>query len=505
MKPTSVRQFEAEFNQFIRASASRPAFHDVSDQARHSRIERGRASRWAFAEIYLGDYVSDNPASFHTAWERIARQNDVLHVVTAFRGAGKTTYFNLIDLVYRIVYGQMNFGVVASLTEDKATRIVARVLAEVTYNRKLAQDFGQFVLSEYRRSSKDFVVTQNGNAIELKAVSIGQDPRGLFSGAHRPDVARLDDIQSSERSLNPRFVEKTVEWITTDLLPALGPSYHCQVSATSVHDRDVVYHLGERAKRTQRIKVYSFPAVADGRPTWPARWPLRTLQSRRETMTDTAYNQEFLLVPKSLDAFLFSEKWIQYYSAPELPEQMAAVITWVDPSAKDASKNDYKAVVTVGANQSGTIYVLDAWIRRASVASMVSTMYQQYDTWNPTRMYYEDNGGQAILADVLTLRAKEHGYQLPAQPVTNTINKHVRIEQTLSTRIERGIILFSRDNPMQKLLIDQLLQFPHPSAHDDGPDALEGAVRMLIRRAQGGSLPQSALSRQADRVLQGYT
>lgn len=48
----------------------------------------------------------------------------------------------------------------------------------------------------------------------------------------------------------------------------------------------------------------------------------------------------------------------------------------------------------------------------------------------------------------------------------------MRVE-TLQPDVKNGYILFRRD---QTLLLQQLSQFPL-GAHDDGPDALEGAVR----------------------------
>ena len=58
--------------------------------------------------------------------------------------------------------------------------------------------------------------------------------------------------------------------------------------------------------------------------------------------------------------------------------------------------------------------------------------------------------------------------------------KHVRIE-ALEPYISNGQLLFlqtwNRDYP---LLIEQLIHFPL-AAHDDGPDALAGAVQLITQ------------------------
>ena len=67
-------------------------------------------------------------------------------------------------------------------------------------------------------------------------------------------------------------------------------------------------------------------------------------------------------------------------------------------------------------------------------------------------------------------------------PIENTVNKLVRIRrlgQYLSTRRFR----FKTNSPGTKLLVEQLQEFPLAD-HDDGPDALEMALRLANDLAQ---------------------
>jgi predicted phage terminase large subunit-like protein len=58
--------------------------------------------------------------------------------------------------------------------------------------------------------------------------------------------------------------------------------------------------------------------------------------------------------------------------------------------------------------------------------------------------------------------------------VSNRQNKVVRIRR-LGTYLHRRQVRF-RSTPGSRMLVDQLRDFPE-AAHDDGPDALELAVR----------------------------
>jgi predicted phage terminase large subunit-like protein len=66
---------------------------------------------------------------------------------------------------------------------------------------------------------------------------------------------------------------------------------------------------------------------------------------------------------------------------------------------------------------------------------------------------------------------------LPIKGVTHRIAKETRVA-VLSPMFERGKIRFIRGHSDQEKLIEQLLYFPSRTLHDDGPDALAGAVQL---------------------------
>jgi predicted phage terminase large subunit-like protein len=86
----------------------------------------------------------------------------------------------------------------------------------------------------------------------------------------------------------------------------------------------------------------------------------------------------------------------------------------------------------------------------------------------------ETNVFQVVLKDMLEEISRQERLFIPIRGVKNFADKTARIA-SLSALIESGTILFRRD---QRLLIEQLIEFPK-GAHDDGPDALEMAVRQL--------------------------
>jgi len=73
---------------------------------------------------------------------------------------------------------------------------------------------------------------------------------------------------------------------------------------------------------------------------------------------------------------------------------------------------------------------------------------------------------------------------LPLKGVTHRIAKETRVAG-LSPLLERGKIRFIRGHSDQELLVEQLLFFPSRTLHDDGPDALEGAVTLTQNMPTG--------------------
>jgi predicted phage terminase large subunit-like protein len=98
----------------------------------------------------------------------------------------------------------------------------------------------------------------------------------------------------------------------------------------------------------------------------------------------------------------------------------------------------------------------------------------------------EDNLFQRLLLKEFDRLGAERGQLLPLKGVTHRIAKETRVA-SLSPLLERGKIRFIRGHSDQELLIEQLLYFPSRTLHDDGPDALEGAVGLARELPAGGT------------------
>jgi predicted phage terminase large subunit-like protein len=143
----------------------------------------------------------------------------------------------------------------------------------------------------------------------------------------------------------------------------------------------------------------------------------------------------------------------------------------LDPSkGKDSSRGDYSAFVFVALSEDGTFYV-DAHLERLPTSALVAKGVELYRKYQPNIFCVEANQFQELLCD-------EFERQLVrVYPLENKLNKTIRIRR-LEPYLSSRRLRFCASSPSCRLLVEQLRSFPVGS-HDDGPDALEMALRMV--------------------------
>ena len=110
---------------------------------------------------------------------------------------------------------------------------------------------------------------------------------------------------------------------------------------------------------------------------------------------------------------------------------------------------------------------------------IVDTALEWCRVFQPDGFAVETNQFQELLATELTRVARERRVSFPLSQVNNQVSKIVRIRR-LTPLLAQSRIRFKAGSAGARLLVEQLRDFPHGD-HDDGPDALEMAVRLAGR------------------------
>jgi predicted phage terminase large subunit-like protein len=154
------------------------------------------------------------------------------------------------------------------------------------------------------------------------------------------------------------------------------------------------------------------------------------------------------------------------------------IVAFHDPALCESKDADYAAIVVCAIDTKGYMYCLEAYIEKVIPSRQVEQAFFMYEKWRWDVLYLEENNFQGILKENYHAM-QEANARMRVIGVKQTQNKIKRIA-SLEPLVTNGQLLFHEDlNPR---LISQLRLFP--TTHDDGPDALRGALDKFIPKAR---------------------
>jgi predicted phage terminase large subunit-like protein len=210
---------------------------------------------------------------------------------------------------------------------------------------------------------------------------------------------------------------------------------------------------------------------------WEEQESLYDLMKMRVESGYAAFDREKQNSPINPDVCEFPEKYFEESIwCPAIPQNIVVSALALDPSkGKDSTLGDYSAFVYVALGEDGILYV-DAHLERLPVSEMTTLGVELYRQYRPTIFGVESNQFQELLCDEFDRQFSELGFS-SVYPIQNTANKRTRIRR-LDRYLAMRRLRFCSQSPSCRLLVEQLRSFPVGS-HDDGPDALEMALRMV--------------------------
>jgi predicted phage terminase large subunit-like protein len=464
-----------------------PFWEDSADQ-QQQRLLKAATDPLYFCRTYLPHYFSHAPAPFHHELVKMLEKRDgqvvTPMVVAAPREFAKTTVCAFGYVLQQICFGRRRFILIGSDTEDLASDLTGYLYLELLYNERLHQDFGELVKGN--KPVDDFVTL---NDIRVKARGRGQRLRGLKHKQCRPDLVILDDLENDTNVRNPEIVESILDWVKSAVYPSLDAGGSLMIIGTILRWRSALHLMltspEEPYCHFQR-RIYR-ALEEDGTSLWEARHPVARLKLQKQLMGTVAFNREKMNEPTP-DGGFFQEDWIHYYHPDSLKDRELVVVGFFDPSLETGAGSDYKAFVTLGWDRQEMVFcVMDAVIQKTTLEQVMRTICNRYQQFGHQLVGVEDNLFQRLLLKEFDRLGGERGLALPLKGITHRIAKETRVA-SLSPLLERGKIRFIRGHSDQELLVEQLLYFPSRTLHDDGPDALEGAVD-LARNLGGLAAP----------------
>lgn len=468
-------------------------FDDPSLELQKLRKERAKADQFFFAKTYLPHWASCDPAPMHREWVELAnRRPDVSKdevvtpvVIAAPRGFAKSTILVTIRQMHNSLYRLREFILILTETKDLSQQHILDICAELVENPRIIYDFGE--LLDYAPQKPRITL---GNGVQLFGRGVGQAMRGVKRAQVRPDEAVADDLENDESAHNPKRSEKVLKWLLQTVYPALDPGASMTVIGTIISRHAAMYTMihSEDDPWPEWVRRIYQDRDEEGNSVWPAKYSNTMLANQEKKMGWAAYSAEKRNEPLDQSDY-FQADWFLSYGPEDLPRSMA-ICGFYDPARGDEG-GDHGATVILGLDLTvRRWFVLHARLRTESVVTALKALLQTYKLMTREEypdqtflgIYFEDNGFQALIADILPTLEEEAGITLPTRRVTSTGNKQLRIESTAPYH-ERGLIYYNPRQGDQKILISQFLAYPR--GKDDGPDSFHGALQPLLHFSTG--------------------
>jgi len=465
-----------------------------------------------FCKYYFPHYIDADFAWFHKkAATKILTESDLMAALEWPREHAKSVFVDVFIPMWLKANNQLTGMILASENDPKAAKLLGDLQAELMENKRFIADFGsQRTIGSWTEGN--FSTT---DGVGFWSFGLGQNPAGVRNAAKRPNYCVVDDAASKRRSKNQERIKSDVDWVLGDLLGCLAIKGSRMIIANNrTCKNDLMAHLvgdvneGDPIREGLfHLKVFATEdpvthkklRIEDGGiPAWKERYTIEHLKKRMARMGYRNAMRNFYH-EDIIDGNIFKEQDLPWVDLLPL-DQYDNLTTYNDPSYKNGG--DTKAIVLVG--RVGSYYdILWAWVRHASRKSMVMAHYLVDDIVkgrvrnDAIRLGKRESVCPHYLeANLLQEDLYMQVYDQVAETKSDTLrirpdkrkkgDKFGRIED-LSPIAESGCLRFNKRLQKDQDMIalrEQFLAFP--SGHDDGPDAVEGAIYLLNKRKGHG-------------------
>lgn len=484
-----------------------------------------------FGRAYFPHYFSRPSPEFHreldAIWQQgvlkgrypltaadtktISRLPGVRRAVAAPRGHAKSTNLTFKGTMHSTLYGYKHYPIIISDSSEQAEGFLDNIRVEFEENTAILEDFGPLAGSVWR---SNVLVTKTN--IKIEAIGSGKKIRGRKHRNWRPDLIILDDVENDENVRTPEQRKKLKDWFDkavskcgddyTDIVYIGTLLHYDSLLAKTLANpayRSIKYKAVIRFSQADELwqqwetiftdlsnddreadalaffQAHKTAMLEGTQVLWEEKLSYYDLMVMRVSEGEASFNSEEQNEPINPDDCLFMEEWFDYYNEAEVNfgDPAFDFFGFIDPSLGKTKRSDFSAIVTLAKHKgSGYMYVVDADIERRHPDRIIADVLAK-ERWlrasfghGYRKLGAETNQFQWFLKEELAKASAKAGLYLPIEEVQQTSDKVMRV-QTLQPDVKNKYIKFNRRH---KRLLEQLTQFPM-GAHDDGPDALEGA------------------------------
>lgn len=473
-----------------------------AEREKHRKYLEAHPIEWI--KFFFPGYAKYEFAPFQKrAIKRIIEHDEWYEVLSWSRELAKST-ITMFIVMYVTLTGRKKNVILTSNSKDNAERLLAPYKANLEANGRIIAYYGkQESIGSWTNTE---FITRGG--VAYRALGAGQSPRGSRNEAIRPDVLLVDDFDTDEDCQNPDIINKRWEWWEKALYPTRSISEPTLIIfCGNIIAKDCcVKRAGEMADHWDIVNIRD----KDGRSTWPEKNSEEDIDRTLSRVSKKTQQGEYFNNPIS-EGEIFQS--INYGKVPPL-SKFKFLVAYGDPApgeSKSKKGKSFKAVCLAG-KLNGRLYVIKTFLAKALNAEFIDWYVKLLDYVGGRSSVYcymennklQDPFFQQVFKPLVAKVRRERNISLYITgDEEKKTDKATRIEANLEPMNREGNLILNeaeRDNPHMKELEEQFKLFTLTLNYSaDGPDAVEGANRMIDKKIRGLDAPATK-SRQSMRT-----
>jgi hypothetical protein len=473
LKPTDKRLL-FDWEEFVlNMNRQSPVDLNETSEEKRKRMARLEADHEAWFKYYFEAYYTSEPAPFHKRSTKRVMQNAEWYEVRAWSRELSKSGRTMMEVLKLVLTGKKRNVVLTSNSFDNAVRLLKPYKTMLERNNRIIHDYG--TQESHGAWTEAEFVTRKG--VAFRGIGAGQSPRGTRNDAVRPDVLLIDDFDTDEDCRNPDTVDKKWDWLERAFYATRSISnpllvifcgniiaeYCCIKKAIEMADAHDIINIRDK----------------DGKSTWPQKNTEEAIDRVLSKISYAAQQGEYFNNPIT-QGKVFPK--ILYKRLRPLSDYRF-LVAYTDPSYKGSKKNDFKATALIG-KYKDEYHVLRMFAAQTTTAIMLDWQYEIINWVNgkvPVYFLIEWPSIDDTLKLELQKANDRHKVTLPLMADERVKpEKFFRIEALLEPLNRNERLWFNdlyRDSEHMRHTEAQFKALsPTSRAHDDAPDAVEGAV-----------------------------
>ncbi len=481
----ALEEFRAK-SKTIQALSAQSLYKETSEQ-QEERIKMllKPENYLKFFEYYFGVNsalaLADAPcAKFHLdSYVKVFENPLIKQQRRWFRGAAKSIHTNVGNVIHLKQNHELNFALIIGKTQDHSNLLLADTQLHLESNERIIKDFGMQM--QYGSWADGQFETKDRTF--FMALGLNQPFRGLRNGANRPDFVSMDDLEDRKQAKNIELTKENVQKLTGDLGKAGQKGRFRQIMANNyIVKNGIVDGWAGKNKKSPNLEIMTVNLCdKDFNPTWKERY---SKQECIDIVNDTDYHtsqREDFNNPIE-EGKRIKEEWIIYKKTHGNQIHNGLISHW---DLSYSADGDFKAGAIVSIDK-GRAHVLEIFNRQCVRPTAMNMHYEWQKKYNTRGMsiisYYDATAAQKVVyePDWLIACEENNAVDIPF-PDHAAGDKHDRIDATLTSAFQRGLITFDeklKGTPDMEKALEHILAFEKGGkAPDDILDVLEVCVR----------------------------